>query len=125
VGGAGIYQLIATTSAGCSDTATVTVTNNILLCPGNPVPIPEQIVISPNPVKDNLSVKVVRAADSKVGITIHNAAGQIVYIYSPASSQPAGQTIYNIPMKKMGGGVYVVTVWVNDKKEKVKKVMVK
>lgn len=122
-GFAGIYQLIATTSAGCSDTATVTVTNNILLCPGNPVPIPEEIVISPNPVKDNLSVKVVKASAATIGITIHNAAGQIVYNYN--TQQGIGQTIYNIPMKKMGGGVYVVTVWVNDKKEKVKKVMVK
>jgi len=28
-------------------------------------------------------------------------------------------------MKKMGGGVYFVTVRVNDKKEKVKKIMVR
>jgi hypothetical protein len=117
---AGIYQLIATNSFGCTDTATVTVTDNPFLCPGNP--IIEQIIISPNPVKDNLSVKVVRAAAVTVGITIHNAAGQIVYKLA-GQQQTAGQKIYTIPMKKMGGGVYVVTVWVNDKKEKVKKIM--
>lgn len=119
----GVYQLIATTGAGCSDTATVTVTNNILLCPGNPVPTVEQIVISPNPVKDNLSVKVVRATAASVGITIHNAAGQIVY--NSTAQQGSGQTIYSIPMKKMGGGVYFVTVRINGEKEKVKKIMVK
>ncbi len=124
VSAAGIYQLIATSSFGCADTATVTVTNNQVLCPGNPpVPTPEEITISPNPVKDNLTVKVVRAAAAKIGITIHNAAGQIVYNYT--AQQAAGQTIYNIPMKKMGGGIYFVTVRVNDKKEKVKKIMVR
>ena len=74
-----------------------------------------------SPVKDNLSIKVVRAAASKIGITIHNAAGQIVY-YS-TTQQAAGQTIYSIPMKKMSDGAYFVTVRVNDKKEKVKKIM--
>ncbi len=118
---AGNYQLIATTAAGCSDTATVTVTDNPFLCPG--APIVEQIIISPNPVKDNLSVKVVRAAAVTVGITIHNSAGQIVY--NSTAPQAIGQTIYSIPMKKMGGGVYVVSVWINEKKEKVKKVMVR
>jgi serine protease AprX len=121
----GTYQLIVTNNFTCADTATVTVTNNQQLCPLNPppVPIPDQIVISPNPVKDNLSVKVVRAAASKIGITIHNSAGQIVY--NSTVQQGIGQTIYSIPMKKMGGGVYVISVWVNDKKEKVKKVMVR
>jgi len=122
---AGVYQLIVNNNFTCADTATVTVTNNQQLCPSSPppVPIPEQIVISPNPVKDNLSVKVVRAAASKVGITIHNAAGQLVY--NSTAQQSAGQTIYSIPMKKMGGGAYFVTVRVNDKKEKVKKIMVR
>ncbi|MBK8521712.1 MAG: S8 family peptidase [Chitinophagaceae bacterium] len=123
VSAAGTYQLIANNTAGCADTATVTVTNNQQLCPVNPppVPIPDQITISPNPVKDNLSIKVVRAAASKIGITIHNAAGQIVY--NTINQQAAGQTIYSIPMKKISGGVYFVTVRVNDKKEKVKKIM--
>jgi hypothetical protein len=120
---AGTYQLIATNSFGCADTALVTIANNQQLCPVNPppVPVPDQITISPNPVKDNLSVKVVRAAAAKVGITIHNAAGQVVY--NSTAQQAAGQTIYIIPMKKMNGGVYFVTVRVNDTKEKVKKIM--
>jgi hypothetical protein len=120
---AGVYQLIAINSFGCADTATVTITNNQQLCviilP--PVPIVEQISISPNPVKDNLSVKVVRATAAKIGIAVHNAAGQSVY--NSTAQQAIGQTIYTIPMKKMGGGVYFVTVRVNDKKEVVKKIM--
>jgi serine protease AprX len=118
---AGVYQLIATNSFSCTDTATVTVTNNQQLCPVIPPPLPEQITISPNPVKDNLSVLVVRTAAVKVGIVIHNSAGQLVY--SSTSQQSAGPATYSIPMKKMGGGIYFVTVRLNDKKEVVKKIM--
>lgn len=120
---AGTYQLIATNSFGCKDTATVTVSNDQQLCSLNPGSVQEQILISPNPVKDNLSVKVVKAAAAKIGITIHNSAGQIVY--NSVVQQSAGQTIYSIPMKKMGGGIYFVTVRVNDKKEQVKKIVVR
>ena len=123
VSAAGTYQLIANSTAGCADTATVTVTNNQQLCPVNPppVPLPDQITISPNPVKDNLSVLVVRNVSVKVGIAIHNAAGQLVY--SSTNQQIAGPATYSIPMKKMGGGIYFVTVRLNDKKEVVKKIM--
>lgn len=118
---AGVYQLIAANSFTCADTALVTITNNQQLCPVIPPPLPEQITISPNPVKDNLSVLVVRTAAVKVGIVIHNSAGQLVY--SSTIQQSAGANTYSIPMKKMGGGIYFVTVRLNDKKEVVKKIM--
>ncbi len=118
---AGIYQLIATNSFGCADTALVTITNNQQLCPVIPPPLPEQITISPNPVRDNLSVLVVRIAAVKVDILIHNSTGQMVY--QSTNQQVAGQHTYSIPMKKMGGGIYFVTVRLNDKKEVVKKIM--
>ena len=121
---AGVYQLIATNSFGCAVTALVTITNNQQLCVvilPPPVPLPEQITISPNPVRDNLSVLVVRNVSVKVGILIHNSAGQLVY--SSTNQQIAGPATYSIPMKKMGGGIYFVTVRLNDKKEVVKKIM--
>ena len=121
---AGVYQLIATNSFGCADTALVTITNNQQLCVvilPPPVPLPEQITISPNPVRDNLSVLVVRNVSVKVGILIHNSAGQLVY--SSTNQQIAGPATYSIPIKKMGGGIYFVTVRLNDKKEVVKKIM--
>ncbi len=121
---AGAYQLIVTNSFGCTDTATVMVSNNQQLCginPPPPVPLPEQITISPNPVKDNLTVLVVRNAAVKVGIVVHNSAGQLVY--GSTVQQAAGPNTYSIPMKKMGGGIYFVTVRLNDKKEVVKKIM--
>lgn len=116
---AGIYQLIVNNNFSCADTAIVTVTNNQQLCI---LPtLPEQIKISPNPVKDNLTVLIVRTTSVKVGISIHNAAGQIVYNFT--AQQAAGQSTYNIPMKKMSNGIYYVTVRLNDKKEIVKKIM--
>ena len=122
VSAAGVYQLIATNSFGCADTATVTVTNNQQLCVVINPPLPDQIKISPNPVRDNLSVLVVRTTPVKVDIIIHNSAGQLVYSTSD-QQQVAGTHTYSIPMKKMGGGIYFVTVKLNDKKEVVKKLM--
>jgi len=120
---AGTYQLIATNTAGCSDTALVVITNNQQLCPVNPPPVPEQITFSPTdrPVTDVLSVLVVRNNAVKVGLTVYNSAGQMVYNYS--NQQSAGGQTYKIPMKRLGRGVYYVTVRLNDKKEITKKLV--
>ena len=56
----------------------------------------------------------------KVGLTVYNSAGQIVYNYS--SQQSAGGQTYSIPMKRLAKGVYYVTVRLNDKKEVTKKI---
>ena len=118
---AGVYQLIAANSFGCADTALVNITNNQSLCIVFPPQLPEQITISPNPVRDNLSVLVVRNVAVRVDILIHNTSGQI--IYRSTYQQIAGPHTYSIPMKKMGGGAYFVTVRLNDRKEVVKKIM--
>ncbi|MGB5007056.1 MAG: T9SS type A sorting domain-containing protein, partial [Ferruginibacter sp.] len=115
---AGVYRLIVTNTNNCNDTALVTITNNQQLCA---VILPEQVTISPNPVRENLSVLVVRHAAIKVDILIHNAAGQVVYLST--NQQTSGPHTYSIPMKKMGGGTYFVTVRLNDKKEVVKKIV--
>ena len=121
---AGVYQLIAANSFGCADTALVTITNSQQLCPLNPPPpLAEQITFSPTdrPVGDVLSVLVVRNSASKIGLVVHNAAGQLVYNFS--SQQSAGGQTYTIPMKKFSKGIYYVTVRLNDKKEVMKKIM--
>lgn len=115
---AGFYRLIAVNGSGCSDTAFVTITNSQPLCIAGLV---DKIVISPNPVSDKLTVQVMRTSSAKVGIAVSNAAGQIVY--NTTSQQAAGSQSYIIPMKEMAGGIYFVTVWLNDKKEVVKKIM--
>ncbi|MEP7237849.1 MAG: S8 family serine peptidase [Ferruginibacter sp.] len=120
---AGTYQLIATNSFGCADTALVTITNNQLLCIVIPPPLPEQITFSPTdrPVSDILSVLIVRNSATMVGLVVHNSAGQLVYNLS--GQQAAGGQTYSIPMKKFGKGVYYVTVRLNDKKEVIKRVI--
>ena len=115
---AGLYRLIAVNGSGCSDTAFVTLTNSQSLCIASLV---DKILISPNPVSDKLTIQVVRTSSAKVGIVISNTGGQIVY--STTSQQSAGSQSYIIPMKEMAGGIYFVTVWLNDKKEMVKKIM--
>jgi hypothetical protein len=117
---AGNYQLIATNTNSCADTALVTITNIQQLCI---VPLAEQITFSPTdrPVTDILSVLVVRNSATKIGLVVHNSAGQLVYNFS--NQQSAGGQTYNIPMKKFGKGVYYVTVRLNDKKEVVKRVL--
>lgn len=114
----GLYRLIAANGSGCADTAFVTITNNQQLCTASLV---EKIVISPNPVTDKLTVQVVRTVAVKTEIIITNTAGQIVY--SLGNQQQAGSQSYSIPMKKMAGGIYFVTVRLNDRKEVVKKIM--
>jgi hypothetical protein len=115
---AGTYRLIATNPSSCGDTALVVITNDPQLCIASLV---EKIVISPNPVSDKLTVQVIRKASAKVDIILHNAAGQLMY--SATSQQPAGSQSYIIPMKSMAGGIYFVTVRVNDKKEVMKRIM--
>ena len=110
--------MIATNPSSCGDTALVVITNDPQLCI---VSLVEKIVISPNPVSDKLTVQVIRKASAKVDIILHNAAGQLMY--SATSQQPAGSQSYIIPMKPMAGGIYFVTVRVNDKKEVVKRIM--
>ena len=124
VSAAGVYQLIATNSFGCTDTATVAVTNNQQLCiiiP--PPPVPEQITFIPTdrPVTDILSILVVRNTATKIGFVIHNSAGQMVYNYS--NQQSAGGQTYSIPMKRLSKGIYYVTVRLNDKKEIIKRII--
>ncbi len=115
---AGVYQLIATNSFTCADTALVTIGNDPQICIAV---LTEQIIISPNPVKDDLRVLVERKTTVKVDVLIHSSSGQLVY--RSTKQQVAGATTYSIPMKKMGAGVYLVTVRLNDKKEIVKKIV--
>ena len=114
---AGVYQLIATNTSGCADTALVTVVNDVLLCPV----LKEKITISPNPVTDQLTIAVIRIPAVKTEITIHNTAGQKVY--SNVTQQAAGGQTYSIPMKQLAGGIYYITIKLNGKKEITKKIL--
>ena len=114
----GIYQLVATNSFGCSDTALFTLANDPLLCPVAPV---DKITILPNPVYDQLRVTVIRTVSVNLLLTMHNSAGQKVY--SMSAVQPAGGQTYNISMSAMAADVYYLTIRLNGKKELTKKIV--
>ncbi len=113
----GIYQLIATNAFGCTDTALVTLNNDVQACPA----ITERIIISPNPVSDNLYVTIIKLNAAKIEIFVNDILGQKMYNFN--NQQSAVTQKYTIPMKQFGSGIYTVTVWVNNRKEIIKKIM--
>lgn len=133
VSAAGTYQLIVTNNFTCADTANVVVTNDPQLCPINPppAPIPDQVVINycgaisslypcNPPVTDFLPVYVVRNSSSNVNIAVYSSDGKLMY-QSNVQQTVVSQT-YNIPMKKMASGIYIVKVKINNDNQTVKKV---
>jgi serine protease AprX len=116
----GNYQLVVANTNGCTDTVMVTLNNNTQLCPVPPAII-EGITISPNPVSDKLTVKVVKKVASAIEIWVHNTAGQ--KMYSITNQQTVNTQIYTIPLKELSAGIYYITVKTNGQKEVVKKIM--
>lgn len=114
----GVYRLIAENNFGCADTALVTISNDNGICIAA---LKEEVIISPNPVSDNLTILVARKNAVKVDITIHNSIGQMVL--KQTYQQSPGQANYSIPFKKWSGGVYFVTIRLNDEKVLVKKIV--
>jgi hypothetical protein len=82
--------------------------------------VTEKISISPNPVTDKLTVLIARNNAVKATINIHNILGQ--KIYSSTQQVSGAQSIF-IPLKQISRGVYFVTVYLNGKKEMVKKIV--
>ncbi len=78
----------------------------------------EGIIISPNPVSDQLSVKIVRSSAAKVDLVLINALGQ--QVYQSGYQAQAGQQTYYIPVKQLSNGVYHISVFINGKMEKAK-----
>jgi hypothetical protein len=128
----GIYQLIVVNSFGCADTALVTVANDPQLCPVIVPVLIDQVYINycgtlPNnnncnpPVTDMLPVHVVRNTAAKVDIMLYSTEGKI--IYRSSNQQTAISYTYNIPMKKLSSGIYIVKVIVNNNEETTKKVL--
>lgn len=79
------------------------------------------ITIAPNPVKDNLLVKIEKYDPAKLSVTIHAMSGQQVYQLN--DQQINGSLTLNIPVNKLSSGVYAVTVWLDGKKAAVKRVV--
>ena len=81
----------------------------------------ETIKISPNPVKENLSVIITRNNLVHAGISVFDAAGK--NIYSLNNMAVSGQQTFNIPMKNFSHGIYFVSVFIDNKKVITKKII--
>jgi serine protease AprX len=82
----------------------------------------DSITVAPNPVRDMLTVFIKKPSSPvNVSVTVHNMSGQKVYqlINQPVNSSQ----VFSIPMKQLSSGLYYVTLWVNNKKQLVKKIV--
>ena len=114
------YRIKMTIAADTSfylDSATV---NYIPDC--NTGNLTEKISIHPNPVTENLFVTITRNTAVNTAIEMYTTTGQKVYsLYN----QPVnGEQTFTIPVKQLSPGVYLVAVFINDKKVTTKKVII-
>ena len=80
----------------------------------------EKIIVSPNPVTDQLSVQVSSSSQVKATIALYSVSGQRVY---STTEQLSGSRRVMIPMKQYNSGIYIIAVFFDDKKIMVKKVV--
>ena len=114
------YRIKMTIAADTSfylDSATV---NYIPDC--NSGNLTEKISIHPNPVTENIFVTITRNTAVNTAIEMYTTTGQKVYsLYN----QPVnGEQTFTIPVKQLSPGVYLVAVFINDKKVTTKKVII-
>ena len=83
----------------------------------------EAITISPNPVTDILSVTITKNNTSTASIEVYSLNGQKVYYLN--NQAVTGTQVFTIPMKHLNAGIYLISVFINDKKEYTKKVLLK
>ena len=83
----------------------------------------EIITISPNPVTDKLSVTITKNNTSTAAIEVYGLNGQKVY--SLNNQIVTGTQVFTIPMKNLNAGIYLISVFINDKKEYTKKLLLK
>lgn len=112
-----IKMAIGTDSTFYLDSATV---NYIPTCN---IANKENISISPNPVTDKLSVTITKNNTVNAAIEVYSLNGQKVY--SLNNQTVTGTQVFIIPMKQLNAGIYLVSVYINDKKEYTKKVLLK
>ncbi|CAN5522404.1 hypothetical protein BH11BAC3_BH11BAC3_44310 [soil metagenome] len=82
--------------------------------------VTEKITISPNPVTDKLTVLVARNNSTKVSIVVHTITGQLIYKDTRLVN---GAVSIAVPMKQLSKGIYIVTVYFDDKKQITRKIV--
>jgi hypothetical protein len=108
---------IGTDTTFYMDSSTVNYLNPCIFIP----PTANTLLISPNPVNNELFIKMDRVVNTKVDVIIHNVSGQ--KIYATSYEQPIGTDSKSINFRNFSRGVYFVTVILNDKKEAVQRIV--
>lgn len=80
------------------------------------------IVIAPNPVQTELSIKVTQINAATLQFVIHNSSGQKIFAQSQTQAANTFKE-YKIPFTRMSKGVYVVTVYENGNKKLTQKIL--
>lgn len=85
-------------------------------------PIEENnISINPNPVIDYLNINITRINSSKIDLLLYNAGGQ--KIFTTSYTQDSGAFTKSIPMAGYSKGIYFLTVYIDNKKERIIKII--
>jgi hypothetical protein len=108
---------IGTDSTYYLDSNTVNYLNPCIFIP----PTANTLLISPNPVNNELFIKMDRVVKTKVDVIIHNISGQKINAIS--YEQAIGTDTKSINFTAFARGVYFVTVYLNDKKEVVQRIV--
>jgi hypothetical protein len=108
---------IGTDSTFYLDSNTVNYLNPCIFIP----PTANTLLISPNPVNNELFIKMDRVVKTKVDVIIHNISGQ--KINATSYEQAIGTDTKSINFTAFARGVYFVTVYLNDKKEVVQRIV--
>jgi aminopeptidase N len=66
------------------------------------------IKVYPNPVGDQFSISLTKFSQPSASVTIHNAAGQLMY--KKLLELPAGNDLLNIPSASWSSGMYVIRI---------------
>ncbi len=108
---------IGTDTTFYMDSSTVNYLNPCIFIP----PSANTILISPNPVNNELFIKMDRVENTKVDVLIHNISGQ--KIFATSYEQAIGSGTKSINFRNFARGVYFVTIYLNDKKEVVQRII--
>jgi hypothetical protein len=110
-------MIIDTDTSYYLDSTVVNYLNNCKII----IPNQNNITISPNPFTDNFFINLERTADTKVDVIVVNTLGQ--KLHSETFTHLAGIGAHEINMRQASRGIYFVTVFLNGKKEIVKKII--
>ena len=81
----------------------------------------EKISVTPNPVQNDAKVLIQKNNAARVKIAVYNSLGQKIYLL-PEQTVSGAQT-FTLPSSKWRAGIYYVLVWMDDKKQLVKKII--